>query len=129
MENEPSFSQPPGSEKAPASSHSHTHKLGLIGKLRAYFLAGVLVTAPAAITIYLAWQFINFIDGTIATVRVAAGGGPRCHARHAGVGIGRRGGLVRGGRSGGILGDVIAFDFALMFAGNGRQEAETQAKM
>ena len=66
MEQEQPFSQPPGSVKASASSH--THKLGLIGRLRAYFLAGVLVTAPAAITIYLAWLFINFIDGTIGTL-------------------------------------------------------------
>ncbi|MEI6558769.1 MAG: DUF502 domain-containing protein [Rhodospirillaceae bacterium] len=66
MEKEPPFSQPAGSEKAPASSH--THKLGLVGRLRAYFLAGVLVTAPAAITMYLAWLFINFIDGTIGTL-------------------------------------------------------------
>ena len=66
MENETPLGQPPGSVKASASSH--THKLGLVGRLRAYFLAGVLVTAPAAITIYLAWLFINFIDVAIGTV-------------------------------------------------------------
>ncbi len=66
MQKEPPVSPPNGAEKASASSH--THKLGLIGKLRAYFLAGVLVTAPAAITIYLAWLFINFIDGTFGTL-------------------------------------------------------------
>lgn len=33
-----------------------------IGKFRNYFLAGVLVTAPFAITIYLAWLFIDFVD-------------------------------------------------------------------
>ena len=31
-------------------------------RMRAYFLAGILVTAPVAITFYLAWIFINFVD-------------------------------------------------------------------
>lgn len=34
-------------------------------RLRGYFLAGILVTAPIAITIYVAWLFINVIDGWI----------------------------------------------------------------
>ncbi len=66
MQKEPPISQPLGSEKASATSHAH--KLGLVRKLRAYFLAGVLVTAPAAITIYLSWLFINFIDRTFGTL-------------------------------------------------------------
>lgn len=37
-------------------------KAGLGAKLRTYFFAGILVTAPIAITIYLAWIFINFVD-------------------------------------------------------------------
>jgi len=65
MEKEPPFSQPSGSEKAAAA---HSHRLSLTARLRAYFLAGVLITAPAGITIYLAWLFINFIDGTIGTI-------------------------------------------------------------
>ena len=39
--------------------------MGLIAKLRAYFFAGVLVTAPIGITFYLAWLFINFVDGQV----------------------------------------------------------------
>ena len=66
MENEQPASEPAGTVKAAASSH--THKLGLMGRLRAYFLAGVLVSAPAAITIYIAWLLINVIDGTIGTL-------------------------------------------------------------
>ena len=31
-------------------------------RMRGYFLAGILVTAPVAITFYLAWIFINFVD-------------------------------------------------------------------
>lgn len=34
-------------------------------QLRTYFLAGVLVTAPFAITLYVAWALIDFIDTRI----------------------------------------------------------------
>lgn len=46
--------------------------IGLMGRLRAYFLAGVLVTAPIAITIYIAWWFVSFIDGHIRPLIPAA---------------------------------------------------------
>lgn len=36
--------------------------LTLMGRLRAYFLTGILVTAPISITILLAWLFIDFVD-------------------------------------------------------------------
>ena len=50
----------------PAEPPRHRReRIGLIGRLRAYFLAGVLVTAPIAITIYIAWWFVSFIDGRI----------------------------------------------------------------
>ena len=44
------------------ASNSNKKRSGPIGRLRAYFFAGVLVTAPAAITFYVAWVFIDFID-------------------------------------------------------------------
>ncbi len=34
-------------------------------RLRAYFLAGILVTAPLGITVYLAWQFLEFVDDNV----------------------------------------------------------------
>ena len=71
MEKHQPFSQSPGSDHGLHAKDGHKpgqHKLGLLARLRAYFLAGVLVTAPAAITIYLAWLFINFIDGAIGTI-------------------------------------------------------------
>ncbi|MEX1108511.1 MAG: DUF502 domain-containing protein [Dongiaceae bacterium] len=37
----------------------------LSGRLRAYFFAGVLVTAPMAITFWLAWQVISWIDRSV----------------------------------------------------------------
>nr|WP_084164932.1 DUF502 domain-containing protein [Skermanella stibiiresistens] len=38
----------------------------MMGRLRAYFLAGILVTAPVAITLYLAWAVINLIDTAVS---------------------------------------------------------------
>lgn len=40
--------------------------------LRAYFLAGVLVTAPIGITFYLAWLIIDWIDGKVTPMIPAA---------------------------------------------------------
>lgn len=34
-------------------------------RLRAYFLAGLLVTAPIGITFYIAWLFISFVDSRV----------------------------------------------------------------
>jgi uncharacterized membrane protein len=36
-----------------------------MAQLRTYFLAGVLVTAPFAITLYVAWALIDFVDTRI----------------------------------------------------------------
>jgi len=35
-------------------------------KIRAYFLTGLVVAAPIAITIYLTVAFVNFVDGQVA---------------------------------------------------------------
>ncbi|HYG86533.1 MAG TPA: DUF502 domain-containing protein [Azospirillum sp.] len=46
--------------------------IGLMGRLRAYFLAGVLVTAPIAITVYIASWFIDLIDSRVRPLIPAA---------------------------------------------------------
>jgi uncharacterized membrane protein len=38
------------------------HKLTFFGRLRAYLLAGILVTAPIGITLYLTWVVVTLID-------------------------------------------------------------------
>jgi uncharacterized membrane protein len=38
------------------------HPASVLARLRAYFLTGVIVTAPFSITIYLVWQFLSFLD-------------------------------------------------------------------
>lgn len=40
-------------------------KVSLMGRLRGYFLAGVLVTAPLAITAAVAWWLIDFVDSQV----------------------------------------------------------------
>lgn len=40
-------------------------RMGLGARLRAYFLAGVLVTAPFALTAYLLWAVVDFVDSRV----------------------------------------------------------------
>ena len=37
-------------------------------RLRAYFFAGILVTAPIGITIYLTWIFLSFVDSRVTAL-------------------------------------------------------------
>ncbi len=46
-------------------NHDHTVRGRVFARLRTYLLAGVLVTAPISITIYIAWIFIDYVDGKI----------------------------------------------------------------
>jgi uncharacterized membrane protein len=43
-------------------------RISLSARLRAYFLAGVIVTAPIGITVLLIWQFITFLDSHVASL-------------------------------------------------------------
>lgn len=38
---------------------------GLVARLRGYFLAGIVVTAPISITIYLTYIFLTFVDSKV----------------------------------------------------------------
>jgi uncharacterized membrane protein len=40
-------------------------RISLLGRIRAYLLAGILVTAPVAITLYLAWAVVDLIDNSV----------------------------------------------------------------
>lgn len=53
---------PPQAKRPPTPDHL---RLGLTARLRNYFLAGVLITAPVSLTIWIAWNLINFIDGWV----------------------------------------------------------------
>ncbi len=41
---------------------------GMVARLRNYLLTGILVTAPFAITVYLAWLFIIFVDARVIQI-------------------------------------------------------------
>lgn len=58
------------SEDIDKSSHTAVSpgRISLSARLRAYFLAGVIVTAPIGITVLLIWQFISFLDSHVASL-------------------------------------------------------------
>jgi uncharacterized membrane protein len=47
---------------------SLTARLRLADRLRAYFIAGILITGPLALTLYLTWIFIHFIDQSVSDI-------------------------------------------------------------
>jgi len=47
-------------------------RLTVMGRLRAYFFAGVLITAPISITFYIAWLFIDSIDREVMSLLPSA---------------------------------------------------------
>jgi uncharacterized membrane protein len=49
----------------PTHPHFLRDRISFGARLRAYFFAGVLVTAPVAITFYLAWVMITLIDDLV----------------------------------------------------------------
>ena len=40
-------------------------RVGILARIRTYFLTGIIVTAPIGITFYIAWQFITWVDESI----------------------------------------------------------------
>jgi len=52
--------------KTPGGDSGGNPGRGPLGaRLRTYFLAGILVTAPITITLYAAWLFVAFVDGKV----------------------------------------------------------------
>jgi uncharacterized membrane protein len=51
--------------KAPDPKVVDRSRMGLAGRLRAYFFAGILITAPISITFYIAWLFVTFVDSRV----------------------------------------------------------------
>jgi uncharacterized membrane protein len=46
-----------------------THpKRTLLGRMRAYFFAGILITAPIGISLWIAWGIINFFDDNVVSL-------------------------------------------------------------
>lgn len=49
----------------PASARRRSRRTRVIERLRANFFAGVLITGPIALTLYLTWLFVHFIDSSV----------------------------------------------------------------
>ncbi|MBT5374411.1 MAG: DUF502 domain-containing protein, partial [Rhodospirillaceae bacterium] len=45
-----------------------TGRQSLGSRMRNYFLAGILVTAPITITLYAAWLFVSFVDDLVTSI-------------------------------------------------------------
>lgn len=54
--------RPPKVQRPPTPKHL---RVGFLTRLRNYFLAGILVTAPISITIWVAWNLINWVDDRV----------------------------------------------------------------
>jgi len=50
---------------APLADPAPEPHTGLIGRFRNYFLTGLIVTGPIAITLYLVWWFVTWVDGVV----------------------------------------------------------------
>ena len=62
-------------------------RIGIGRHLRAYFLAGVLVTAPIGITLYLTWVFVHWVDSQV-TPLIPAAYNPETYLRFSVPGLG-----------------------------------------
>ena len=63
--------QTSGSKSPGDHSKAHpgkTRALTFTQRMRAYLLAGILITAPISITLYLAWIFIGFVDSRVTPI-------------------------------------------------------------
>jgi len=65
---EPTSPPSPDSESPHEVPPPPVVRMTLLGRLRAYFFAGILVTAPAAITFYIAWLLITWIDRLVGSL-------------------------------------------------------------
>jgi len=54
--------EPPEIKRSRTAAHL---RLGFASRLRNYFIAGILITAPVSITFWIAWNLISFIDGKV----------------------------------------------------------------
>jgi uncharacterized membrane protein len=50
---------------APPDEAPPDHPRGLMARFRNYFLTGLIVAGPVAITLYLTWWFVNWVDSIV----------------------------------------------------------------
>ena len=49
----------------PAEMPQEPHHGGIMARIRNYFLTGLVVAGPIAITFYLTWWFVTWVDGLV----------------------------------------------------------------
>jgi uncharacterized membrane protein len=65
LDRNPEIAPEAPSPDLPAEPAKPVHHHGLIGRLRTYFLTGLILVGPAYITISLTWWFINWVDDLV----------------------------------------------------------------
>lgn len=61
-------------------------RLNIREHLRAYFLAGILVTGPTLLTLYIIWLFVAFIDRSVGAL-LPASANPQTYLHVPGIGL------------------------------------------
>ena len=57
---------PPPASAGPAKPSTHHHGMG--SRIRNYFLTGIVVAGPLAITVWLTWSFVTWVDNLVRPV-------------------------------------------------------------
>jgi uncharacterized membrane protein len=60
--------QEPPPQLPDLDAHRHGHWAQFLARLRTYFLTGVVIAGPLAITIYLTWWFVASVDGWVKPI-------------------------------------------------------------
>ena len=55
----------PGIQPGPPPVRPPVHQTGIGARIRNYFLTGLVVAGPLAITVWLTWSFINWVDDLV----------------------------------------------------------------
>src|SRR5215468_2341458 len=55
----------PGTPPGPPPSKPPVHHTRVGGRIRNYFLTGLVVAGPLAITVWLTWSFITWVDDVV----------------------------------------------------------------
>src|SRR5467141_57198 len=54
-----------GREMAEVHAEAVPYHASLVSRIRTYFLTGLIVAGPVAITIYLVWSFVTWVDDLV----------------------------------------------------------------
>ena len=59
------MNQKPGSELAEDVAAATASQTGIMGRVRNWFLTGLVVAGPLAVTAWLIWSFVNWVDDAV----------------------------------------------------------------